>query len=150
MDGVHGTPEIRFRPEPFDLQLTTTPLPTDAGRIIEFSPVVDGGLSTWLLLADDGRIARLDADSGECRRLVRVSLMLEPDHELTAFAGPGGTFFSDGQSLFSSDESGLSRWDVNDGCRTGYIAGFSPTFHHRGANELVQIVDNALLRWRFA
>jgi hypothetical protein len=68
--------------------------------------------------------------------------------ELTAFAGPAGAFFSDGQLLFSSDQSGLSRWDINDGARTGYLQGFKPTHHHRGAGELVQVVDDALVRWR--
>lgn len=368
MDEVRGTPEIRFRPEPFDLQLMATPLPTDAGKIIECSPVVDGGLAIWLLLAQDGRLSRFDADSGECRLLMRVSLMLEPDHEpwcghtlrhrlyaspggefaaivndygrhgqivdlrsghitcvldggaeysetvpfsfmfakvngrvvaihrtswnrldvsdpatgnlltdrsptswqqgserpehdldyfhgalyvspnsvriaddgwvwhpvgipttwsleewilnnvwesedgptmrslchrayywdhamtwlddnriaigglgdddnemidgarvfdlslpggegqsyadsrlaheVTAFAGPAGTFFSDGESLFSSDEDGLSRWDVNDGSRTGFRHGFKPVHHHQGSHELVEIVDNTLVRWR--
>jgi hypothetical protein len=67
--------------------------------------------------------------------------------ELTAFPGPAGLFFSDGRALFSSDQSGLSRWDINDGCRTGYVPGFEPTYHHRGAHELVQVVDDALVRW---
>jgi hypothetical protein len=67
--------------------------------------------------------------------------------ELTAFAGPAGSFFSDGQVLFSSDQSGLSRWDVNEGCRTGHLHGFKPTHHHRGARELVQNIDDALVRW---
>ena len=67
--------------------------------------------------------------------------------ELTAFAGPAGSFFSDGQWLFSSDQSGLSRWDLNDGVRTGYLQGFAPTHHHSGARELMQIVDDTLVRW---
>lgn len=69
-------------------------------------------------------------------------------HELTAFPGPAGLFFSDGERLFSSDQSGLSRWGINDGFRTGYLQGFNPTHHHRGARELVQVVDDALVRWR--
>jgi hypothetical protein len=67
--------------------------------------------------------------------------------EQIAFAGPAGSFFSEGRALFSSDQSGLSRWDVKDGSRTGYLQGFKPTYHHRGAHELVQVVDDALVRW---
>jgi hypothetical protein len=67
--------------------------------------------------------------------------------EVTAFAGPTGSFFSDGQRLFSSDQNGLSRWDVNDGSLTGFLDGFKPTHHHRGARELVQVVDDILVRW---
>lgn len=68
--------------------------------------------------------------------------------QLTAFAGPAGAFFSEGQRLFSSDQNGLSRWDINDGSRTGYLQGFKPTHHHRGSRELVQVVDDALVRWK--
>jgi hypothetical protein len=67
--------------------------------------------------------------------------------ELTAFAGPSGSFFSEGRALFSSDQDGLSRWDTNDGSRTGRLKTFKPTYHHRGAHELVQVVDDALVRW---
>lgn len=67
--------------------------------------------------------------------------------EQIAFAGPTGSFFSKGRALFSSDQCGLSRWDMNDGSRTGYLQGFQPTHHHRGAHELVQVVDDALVRW---
>jgi len=70
--------------------------------------------------------------------------------ELTAFAGPAGSFFSEGQFLFSSDQTGLSRWDLKSGARTGYLQGFKPTHHHRGAHELAQVVDDALVRWRIS
>jgi len=68
--------------------------------------------------------------------------------EVTAFPGPGGTFFSDGKWLFSSDEMGLARWDTQSGERTGHLEGFRPTHHHRGASELVQLNDRTLTRWR--
>lgn len=67
--------------------------------------------------------------------------------ELTAFAGPAGLFFGDGKWLYSSDQSGLSRWDVRDGARTGYLPDFRPTRHHASARELVQLLDGALVRW---
>jgi hypothetical protein len=68
--------------------------------------------------------------------------------EVRAFAGPAGKFFSDGNSLFSSNEFGLSRWCTRDGARTGYLEGFSPTHYHRGAQELVQLTESVLLRWQ--
>jgi hypothetical protein len=67
---------------------------------------------------------------------------------LTAFAGPAGSFFSDGKFLYSSDNEGFYRWDLDDGARTGYLQGFIPTHHHSGAYELVQLVDNDLVRWK--
>lgn len=70
--------------------------------------------------------------------------------ELINFAGPSGAFFSDGKHLYSSNQSGLSRWDINDGYRTGHFEGFTPTQHHRGANELTQMVDGSLVRWQIA
>lgn len=68
--------------------------------------------------------------------------------EILAFPGPAGLFFSDGVSLFSSDETGMSRWDPTDGARTGHLAGFRPTHHHRRAGELAAVVDGMLVRWR--
>jgi hypothetical protein len=358
LDGVRGKPEIRILSEPFNLQLRYTDLPMEAGKIVDISPIVNEGRSIWLLLAEDGRIIRFDADTSERRPLLHASLASEPDHkpwcghilkrrlhpspggdfaaivndygrfgqiidlrtgqvtlaldggnyhsdtvpfsfafaqekgrvvaihrtgwnrldlsdpttgnlltvrgptsyqrgenrpdhyldyfhgalhispnsvhiaddgwvwhpvgipttwsleqwtsgnvwesedgptrkriyarsyywdhamawlddkriaigglgeddeemidgarifdislpgrprEITAFAGPAGLFFSEGQCLFTSDQSGLSRWDVNDGFRTGYLPGFKPTNNHRGAREFVQLVDNVLVRWR--
>jgi len=33
--------------------------------------------------------------------------------------------------------------------RTGHIADFRPTRHHRGAAEIVELVDGALVRWGY-
>jgi hypothetical protein len=71
--------------------------------------------------------------------------VLEPG-EVYAFPGPAGKFFSDGASLFSSDQTGLSRWDPTDGMRTGHLENFSPTHYHRGARELAQLTERSLLR----
>jgi hypothetical protein len=70
--------------------------------------------------------------------------------EIKAFAGPAGAFFSDGFWLFSSDETGLSRWDLHEGVRTGHVPNFWPTHHHPGARELVQLIDGVLVRWSAA
>src|SRR5215813_9945391 len=71
-------------------------------------------------------------------------------HELKAFPGPAGIFFSDGMRLFSPDGTGLSRWDLADGARTGQIPNFQPTHHHRGARELIQLIDDAVVRWKIS
>lgn len=69
--------------------------------------------------------------------------------EVATFPGPAGKFFSEGVSLFSSSEDGLSRWRVEDGARTGHLPEFRPTHHHRGTRELVQIVDGVFTCWCF-
>jgi len=66
--------------------------------------------------------------------------------ELIAFPGPAGSFFSDGTWLFSSDPSGLSRWDPGTGELTGQIPGFEARWYHRDARELAQITDQTLVR----
>ena len=66
--------------------------------------------------------------------------------EVIAFAGPAGRFFTDGTSLFSSNKEGLSRWCVEDGGLTGRLQDFEPAHHHRGAGELVQLNETALMR----
>ncbi|MFL5243147.1 MAG: hypothetical protein ACJ8FY_13655 [Gemmataceae bacterium] len=91
--------------------------------------------------------ARIFDVSSPGRGIVRWCHDWPYPRELTAFAGPAGSFFSEGHALFSSDAEGLSRWDVNDGSRTGYLQGFKPMYHHRGARELVQLVDGAFVRW---
>jgi len=67
--------------------------------------------------------------------------------EIATFPGPTGRFFSDGTWLFSSDETGLSRWDPSSGERTGHLPGFQPTHHHRSARELACVIGGALVRW---
>lgn len=114
---------------------------------------------TWL---DDATIivgGLGDDDDGmiDGARVFDVTTLAEPPEgvdsrwryarEVTSFPGPAGSFFSDGRWLFSSDEAGLSRWDPADGARTGTLAGFHPTHHHRGAGELVQMVSGKLVRW---
>jgi hypothetical protein len=65
--------------------------------------------------------------------------------ELPSFAGPAGLFFSDGNSLFSSDEAGLSRWDLSEGARSGLLTEFRATHQHRRSHELAQVVDGTLV-----
>lgn len=67
--------------------------------------------------------------------------------QITAFAGPAGSFFSDGKWLYSSGKGGLSRWDIDRGSRTGHIDNFHPTHHHVGSGELAQFSNGAILRW---
>lgn len=77
----------------------------------------------------------------------RLRADVQGAHEVTAFPGPAGVFFSDGTWLFSSDETGLARWDPKDGSQTGRLEGFHPTHHHRSAGELAQLIDGILVRW---
>ncbi len=67
--------------------------------------------------------------------------------ETATIEGPAGLFFSDGTSLFSASTKGLYRWDISSGAKIGHIPDFTPTQHHCGANELVQLIDDTLVRW---
>lgn len=100
----------------------------------------------WMIAG--ARVFDITAEASEPAGL-RVDDLRGP-RELIAISGPAGHFFSDGSVLFSSDETGLSRWSLSDGMRTGHLEGFCPTRHHRGAGELVQLVDRTFVRWRIS
>lgn len=70
-------------------------------------------------------------------------------NELTAFAGPAGTFFGDGDRLFASTPAGLTVWDVEAGALVARIDGFCPTRQHRAGRELAELRDGTLRRWRY-
>ncbi|MDH6108284.1 hypothetical protein P3T36_004251 [Kitasatospora sp. MAP12-15] len=67
--------------------------------------------------------------------------------ELIAFEGPTGRFFSDGTRLFSCGGSGLSTWDPVEGKLLSVVPGFSPTHHHPGARQFVQLADGVIRLW---
>lgn len=113
---------------------------------LDANRVVIGGLGDDdIEIVDGARIFDITALGGAGSRW-RSDLRWA--RELKAFPGPAGKFFSDGISLFSSCESGLSRWSIEDGARTGYVPGFQPFHHHRGAGELVQLKGRVLVRWK--
>jgi len=114
--------------------------------------------ATWL---DDHRLAiyGIGEESDEMipgARIFDVSAAGAPgpnwhDHgrwarELIAFPGPSGKFFSDGTWLFSSDASGLARWDPATGALAGRLPGYEPSCFHPGACEFGQLGEQALLR----
>ena len=70
--------------------------------------------------------------------------------EIKTFAGPEGTFFSDGKWLFSSNAAGLSRWDPLTGERTGHLPGFCPSRYHRAAREWIELREGRLVRMTIA
>ena len=76
----------------------------------------------------------------------REAFHLDLSHEICGFAGPRGAFLSDGESLYSSDEHGLARWDWLRGERTGFCQGFSPTRRHPRSGDLAELVDHRALR----
>jgi hypothetical protein len=67
-------------------------------------------------------------------------------NEVTAFAGPRGTFFADSRRLYSVTEEGVEIWDPATGDHTGSVPGFVPTRQRDG--ELAAVVDGVLLTWR--
>jgi hypothetical protein len=72
----------------------------------------------------------------------------ETAFEPLAFDGPTGQFFSDGDSLFSSADTGLSKWNLENGTLIEQWSGFSPTHHHRGAGQFLQLADGVVRLWR--
>ncbi len=69
--------------------------------------------------------------------------------ELAAFAGPSGSFFSDGRRLFAAGVEGLTIWDIEAGALVGRIEGFTPTRQHPNGRELVELSGQRLLRWNY-
>ena len=69
--------------------------------------------------------------------------------EIAVLHGPAGRFFSDGATLLSSSEDGLSLWDPLTGTRTGFTPGFTPAYHHPAARELAEVSDGKLRRARY-
>jgi hypothetical protein len=67
--------------------------------------------------------------------------------EVATFAGPSGTFFSDGARLFSAGEDGLSVWDVVTGERLGRVDGFRPSHHDRARGVLVEARPASVVVW---
>jgi len=115
---------------------------------IDEKHIAVGGIGEDDILMIDGALIfditpPIDLDASHSRGIVWAS-------ELKAFPGPAGVFFSDGTRLFSSDKTGLSRWDLGDGARTGQIPDFRPMRHHRGAHELIQLIDDTIVRWKIS
>jgi hypothetical protein len=66
--------------------------------------------------------------------------------EVLTFAGPRGTFFADGDRLYSVTGDGVEIWDPATGHRTGDVPGFVPTRQRDG--ELAALVDGVLTTWK--
>lgn len=65
---------------------------------------------------------------------------------VTAFAGPDGELFGDGDRLYAAGTDGLTLWDVPSGTRVGRVPGFTPTCWRRTSRELAEIRGGALRR----
>jgi hypothetical protein len=102
----------------------------------------------WL----DGRrvvIAGLGDDEGRIVPGARVfELSGDTWRESGAFGGPSGCFFSDGSRLFSSDQAGLSIWDIEHGVRVGHVPGFAPQRMHPSSHEFIEISEEHLRIWQ--
>ncbi|MEO6083457.1 MAG: hypothetical protein ABIQ18_10160 [Umezawaea sp.] len=83
---------------------------------------------------EDARLDGVQVFDAVSRRAVR------------AFAGPRGTFFADGERLYSVTDGGVEVWDPATGHRTGEVLGFVPTRQRVG--ELAALVDGVLTTWK--
>lgn len=84
-----GKPEIRVSPAPFNTTLERTAIPKEIGRIVDFQPLNEEGRSSWLLLADNKTLFKLQAESGICTRVGTINVRTETVAD--PFAGHGVT-----------------------------------------------------------
>ena len=106
----------------------------------------------WMEAADTG-----DDETPACTRVFDLAQVASPGPgrlreaaEIAVLHGPEGRFFSDGTTLLSSGEDGLSRWDPLTGTRTGFTPGFTPAYFHPATRELVELSGGKLRRARYA
>ena len=67
--------------------------------------------------------------------------------QISQFAGPSGSFWSDGTRLFSVEDDGLHFWNVERGARTGFLKDFRPQFQFK--NALTQNMGNTMTIWNY-
>ncbi|MFD4137200.1 hypothetical protein [Streptomyces goshikiensis] len=73
--GVLGLPETIDASRPVRGMVETTPLPEEAGTVVDIAPTESG----LVLLCDDGRILRWDTASGACTEAARSTVMVPAD-----------------------------------------------------------------------
>lgn len=112
-------------------------------KVLMYRDAWDRG-GVWL---DETRIAMSGMETEDDVTVDGATIFNVDSTEIQTFPGPAGTFFTDGSSLYSSDATGLWRWNPSNGERLAHVPGFHPTYHHRAAEELVQLHDNVLLCW---
>jgi hypothetical protein len=110
---------------------------------------------TWI---GNHRVAIEDTGDDEtpaCARVFDLTQVTSPGRGLTRQAaeiavlhGPEGRFFSDGTTLLSSGEDGLSLWDPLTGTRTGFTPEFTPAYYHPATQELLEVSDANVRRAR--
>jgi len=95
-----GAPGIEQRPEPIDTTVVETPLPDGFGPVVDLAPIAALDRSAWLLLTEDGTIARFDAEHRQHQRIATSTVPAEPEHRPWAgkqlrrrlYASPDGRF----------------------------------------------------------
>ena len=94
------------------LQFEKTALPVQAGRIVDITPIEGTGSSTWLMLAEDGRLIRWNAGTLEWTDVAVCSL--------TSEAYPGRRWYEPKRRLHASPRSDFAAI-VNDYGQYGQI-----------------------------
>jgi PAS domain-containing protein len=112
---------------------------------------------TWI---GNHRVAIEDTGDGEspaCTRVFDLAQAASPGSgrarqaaEIAVLHGPEGRFFSDGATLLSSSQDGLSRWDPFTGARTGFTPAFSPAYCNPATRELAELTDGRVRRAPYA
>lgn len=106
---------------------------------------------TWI---GSHRVAIEDVGDDETPACTRVFGLTQattdsPGHtrqaaEIAVLDGPRRRFFSDGTTLFSVAEDGLSLWDPATGARAGTVPGFTPAYYHPVAHEFIEVNHTSL------
>jgi hypothetical protein len=106
---------------------------------------------TWI---GSHRVAIEDVGDDETPACTRVFDLTQattdsPGHtrqaaEIAVLDGPRRRFFSDGTTLFSVAEDGLSLWDPATGARAVTVPGFIPVYYHPVAHEFIEVNDTSL------
>jgi hypothetical protein len=79
--GARGSPGIRERLQPLDVTLRKTSIPAESGTVSDLAPIAADRRSLWLLLLQDGKVVRLDADTGEIEPVGLFDFAVEPARE---------------------------------------------------------------------
>jgi len=59
---------------PLNPLLINTEIPSSCGKVVDIAPLNQERQSIWLMLAEDGGLLRLDAQSGRSERVGRINL----------------------------------------------------------------------------
>ena len=116
--GIGGQPGIHTRAEPFDTTLAHTALPAAIGLVADFAPI-EASRSIWLLLAEDGTLISLNADTHEWTRRGKTTVPAEPDRETWCGHALRRRLHASSRGEFAAVVNDFGRWGEVIDLRSG-------------------------------